>query len=81
MPKKIAQIKAEHIMEHAKENGHVKWLKKKANEIKASQPNTMKAFAALRKAYLTEFCPELVEKKKAKKKGKSLFDKIAEMED
>lgn len=80
-PKKLAQIKAEHIMEHAKENGNVKWLKKTAAEIANEEPNNMKAFAKLRKAYLAEFAPSLLEKKKSPKKGKSLFQRIAEMED
>ena len=81
MPKKVAQIKAEDIINHAKENGNVVWLKKTAAKIQKNEPNNMKAFAQLRKAYLQEFIPELLEKKKTTKKGKSLFDKIAELED
>lgn len=80
-PKKLAQVKAEHILTHAKENGNVRWLKKKAAEIEKEEPNNMKAFAKLRKAYLAQFVPELLEKKKTSKKGKSLFQRIAEMED
>lgn len=81
LPKKIAQIKADDLMAHAKENKHVKWLKKKAVEIQKEEENPMRAFAKLRKAYLAEFVPELLEKKKTSKKGKSLFDRIAEMEE
>ena len=80
-PKKLAQVKAEHIMAHAQENGNVKWLKRKAAEIEKEEPNNMKAFAKLRKAYLGEFMPAMLEKKKSPKKGKSLFQRIAEMED
>ena len=81
MPEKVAQIKAEDIMAHAKANGNVKWLKKKAAEIAKVEQNSMKAFFQLRKAYLQEFLPELLEKKKAPKKSKSLFERIAEMEE
>ena len=81
LPEKVAQIKAEDLMKHAKENGNVKWLKAKAAEIASQNLSNMKAYAALRKAYLQEFVPELLEKKKAAKKGKTLFEKIAEMED
>lgn len=80
--KKVAQIKAEDVMNDAKANGHVKWLKKKAKEIGAIEQSSMKSFFQLRKAYLQEFYPELLEKKKkVNKKAKSLFDKIAEMEE
>lgn len=81
MPAKVAQIKAADLIAHAQENGNVKWLKKKAAQIQKEEKNNMKAFAQLRKAYLQEFIPELLEKKKTTKKGKSLFDKIAELED
>ena len=80
-PKKVAQVKAEHILEHAKANGNVRWLKKTAKAIEAEEPNNMKAFAKLRKAYLGEFMPEMLEKKKSPKKGKNLFQRIAELED
>jgi len=79
-PEKVAKIKLEHIMQHAQENGNVKWLKKHADEIQKTEPNSMKAFFKLRKEYLAEFCPELLAKKKTPKKGKSMFQKIAEME-
>jgi len=81
MPKKLMSIKAEDLMEHAREHGNVKWLKAKAAEISGEESNNMKAFAKLRKAYLAEFIPEMLEKKKSSKKSKSIFDKIAEMED
>ena len=81
LPEKVAQIKAEDLMAHARENGNVKWLKAKAAEIASQNLSNMKAYAALRKAYLQEFVPELLAKKKAAKKGKTLFDRIAEMED
>ena len=81
MPEKVAQIKLEHIMEHAKKNGNVKWLKAKAAEIQEKESNPMKAFFQLRKAYLAEFLPNLLQKKKSGKKAKSMFDKIAELED
>lgn len=81
MPEKVAKIKAEDLIAHAKENGHVKWLKKKASEIEKEESNPMKAFFQLRKAYLQEFLPEMLEKKKTAKKGKSLFAKIAELEE
>lgn len=79
--KKVAQIKAEDVMKDAKANGRVKWLKTTAAAIAAKEDNNMKAFFQLRKAYLTEFYPELLEKKKTPKKGKSLFEKIAEMDE
>ena len=79
--KKVAQIKAEDVMKDAKANGRVKWLKTTAAAIAAKEDNNMKAFFQLRKAYLTEFYPELLEKKKTPKKGKSLFERIAEMEE
>lgn len=81
LPKKVAQIKADDLMAHAKENGNVKWLKNKAAEIAGQGLSNMKAYAALRKAYLQEFVPELLEKKKSGKKAKTLFDRIAEMEE
>lgn len=81
LPTKVAQIKLEDIMQHAKENGNVAWLKKKAALIQESEKNPMKAFFQLRKAYLGEFEPKLLEKKKTAKKSKSMFDKIAEMEE
>lgn len=79
--KKVAQIKGEDVMADAQANGHVKWLKKKAAEIAEKEENQMKAFFQLRKAYLTEFYPELLAKKKVAKKGKSLFERIADLED
>ena len=79
--KKVAQINGEMIMEDATKNKRVKWLKAKAAEIAEKQQNQIKAFSMLRKAYLGEFYPELLAKKKAPKKGKSFFEKIAEMED
>lgn len=79
--KKVAQIKAEDVMADAKANKRVKWLKAKAAEIQKKEENPMKAFFMLRKAYLAEFYPELLEKKKPAKKSKSLFERIAEMED
>jgi len=79
-PNKVATIKLENIIEHAQENGNVKWLKAKAAAIQKTEENPMKAFFQLRKAYLAEFCPELLAKKKTAKKGKSMFDKIAELE-
>lgn len=79
--KKVAQIKAEDVIADAKANGHVKWLKKTAAEIAEKEDNNMKAFFQLRKAYLTEFYPELLEKKKPAKKTKSLFERIADLED
>ena len=80
-PEKMAQIKLEHIMQHAKKNGNVKWLKRRASAIQEKETNPMKAFFQLRKAYLSEFAPEVMAKKKPSKKGKSMFDKIAEMEE
>ena len=77
--KKVAQIKGEDVMADAKSTGRVDWLKRKAAEIEKKEENPMKAFFQLRKAYLSEFYPELLEKKKTPKKGKSLFEKIAEM--
>ena len=79
--KKVAQIKAEDVIADAKAYGRTKWLKACAAEVQKTQDNPMKAFFQLRKAYLSEFYPELLEKKKTPKKGKSLFDKIAELED
>ena len=81
LPEKMMQIKSDDLIRHAKENGNVKWLKAKAAESASQNLSNMKAYAALRKAYLQEFVPELLEKKKAAKKGKTLFEKIAEMED
>jgi len=78
--KKVAQIKVEDLMKDAQENGHVKWLKRKAKEIQEEESNNMKAFFKLKKAYLAEFVPELLEKKKSKK-SKSMFDRIAAMEE
>lgn len=78
--KKVAQIKGEDVMADAMATGRVGWLKSKAAEIGAKEKNQMKAFFQLRKAYLTEFYPELLAKKKAPKKTKSLFERIAEME-
>lgn len=79
--KKVAQIKAEDVMADAKANERVKWLKAKAAEVASVEQSSMKAFFQLRKAYLQEFYPQLLEKKKTPKKGKSLFEKIAEMEE
>jgi hypothetical protein len=79
--KKVAQIKAEDVMNDARANKRVKWLKNKAEEIGKAEQSSMKAFFQLRKAYLAEFYPELLERKKAPKKTKSLFEKIAEMEE
>lgn len=81
LPEKVAQIKSDDLIAHAKENGNVKWLKAKAEEIAKQNLSNMKAYAALRKAYLQEFVPELLQKKKTAKKGKTLFDRIAELED
>ena len=79
--KKVAQIKAEDVMKDAVENKHVKWLKAKAAEIAKKEEKPMKAFFQLRKAYLAEYYPAMLErKKKPAKKGKSLFERIAEME-
>lgn len=72
--KKVAQIKAEDVMADAKANGRVKWLKAKAAEVSSIEQSSMKAFFQLRKAYLQEFYPELLEKKKTPKKGKSLWE-------
>ncbi len=77
--KKVAQIKGEDVMADAQANGRVEWLKAKAAEIGTKQESSMKAFFELRKAYLAEFYPAMLEKKKTPKKGKSLFQKIAEM--
>ncbi len=78
LPTKLAQIKGEHLMKDAEANGHKEWLKAKAAEIRAEEESNMKAFAKLRKAYLAEFYPEMLEKKKKAAKSKSIFDKIAE---
>lgn len=77
--KKMATIKADEVIADAVENGRVDWLKAKAAEIEAKETNNMKAFFALRKAYLAEFYPTMLEKKKAPKKIKGLFDKIREL--
>ncbi len=79
--KKVAQIKADDVIADAKANGRTKWLKKKAAEIAGKEDNPMKGFFQLRKAYLAEYYPELLAKKKAPKKGKSLFERIADLED
>lgn len=78
LPEKLAQIKGEHLMKDAEANGHKEWLKAKAAEVREEEDNNMKAFAKLRKAYLAEFHPQLLEKKKKTVKSKSIFDKIAE---
>lgn len=78
LPEKLAQIKGEHLMKDAEANGHKEWLKAKAAEVRKEEDNNMKAFAKLRKAYLTEFYPQFLEKKKKSAKSKSIFDKIAE---
>ena len=76
-PKKITDVKLDFIMQHAKENGHVDWLKAKANETKKDDSGEEKAisFVELRNAYVKEFMPEIAKKKKPKK-AKNFIDKI-----
>ena len=80
--KKLAQVKIEDIMKHAKANGNVRWLKAKAEEVEKMDGSRMKKFATLRRAYLAEFLPAmLVRKKKPVKKADDMFKKIRNMEE
>ena len=76
--KKVAQIAVEDIKADAKANGRFAWVKAKTAEITAKEENPMRAFFMLRKAYLAEFYPELLEKKKKVKKAKPWFEALLE---
>jgi len=81
MPNKLMKIKSDDIINHAKENGNIKKLQEITKEVAAKETNPMRQFALIRKAYVNEFLPELLEKKKTKKKGASLIDRIMNLED
>lgn len=78
--KKVAQIKVEDIKADAKANGRFDWVKNKTKEITAKETNPMKVFFQLRKAYLSEFYPEMLQKKKSPKKSKPWYESLLEEE-
>lgn len=81
LPEKMMQIKSDDLIRHAKENGNIKRLKEITQEVATKESNPMKQFAQIRKLYVAEFVPELLAKKKIKKKGASLYDRIMNLED
>lgn len=81
MPTKLMKIKSEDLINHAKENGNVKFLKEITAEVASKESNPMRQFAQIRKAYVAKYLPELLEKKKTKKKGASLIDRIMSIEE
>jgi hypothetical protein len=80
--KKITDVNLDYLLEHAKANAHVDWLKENANKTKRVKDEEGKevekpiSFVELRNAYCKEFIPELATRKKKPKKNSTFIDKI-----